>query len=60
MTDRGYGEGEGESEGQDVAERSSLAPLLISEVGWIKTERGAESVNVSRNLECDAPNWHEN
>jgi len=38
MTDRGYGDGDGESEGQDVADRSSLAlPLLISEFGWKKT-----------------------
>lgn len=32
MTDRGYGEGDGESDGQLVAERSSLA-WFISEFG---------------------------
>lgn len=31
-TERGYGEGDGESEGQEFAERSSLA-LFISEFG---------------------------
>lgn len=35
-TDRAYGEGEGERDGQDAEERSSLA-LFISEVGWMNT-----------------------
>ena len=35
-----FSRGEGESEGQDVADRSSLAlPLLISELGWMNTAK---------------------
>lgn len=37
VTDRGYGEGEGDSEGQEVADRSSLG-LLVSELGWMNTK----------------------
>lgn len=36
VTEDGYGDGEGERDGHDAAERSSLA-LLISEVGWMNT-----------------------
>jgi len=36
ITDRGYGDGLGEREGQLVADRSSLA-WLVSEFGWINT-----------------------
>lgn len=36
MTDRGYGDGDGERDGHEVAERSSVA-LFISEFGWMNT-----------------------
>lgn len=37
MADRGIGEGDGESEGQELIERRSDVKLVVTDGGWINT-----------------------